>query len=416
MNFLNQALLILALPLVVWWPLRRVMPLVLSQILCGIAIGPSVLGHLAPTAFAQIFPSGTLGALGGISSLAVVCVGFIAGMELDIDELRHQARHVVRTGLASFAIPALGGAAFAGWALTQWPALAGAHATQGAFIAAGAICFGVTALPVLVAILRELDLLGTAMGRVALSLAAINDMLLWVGLAGLMLVISHKTQTLGNWWWGLLLLLLALVTTLFAIRPKVSAWLADLDAGKELSTARFTLVLIGLLACAIITDTLGLHAVIGAFVAGVLMPKALRPRITQLAGPFSNALLLPFFFVSAGLSLDITAGPVWPFFIASVVIGSALKIISTAVPARAWGWRWPQALQLGALMQSRGLMEIIVLRVLYDAGVISQSCLSALMLMALVCTGLAMPLARWLDRQSAAPATAATIANLPAAR
>lgn len=396
MNFLIQASLIFSMPLLFWLPLRRFVPLVLVQILCGILIGPSLLGRLAPELYASVFPPNTGVALSSLSALAIVCVGFIAGMELELDELKHQARRVLHAGFLSYLIPAVGGGCFAWWAGHQWPELLGERATSGVFAVAGSICFGVTALPVLAAILREMNLSSSRLGHTSLTLAAINDLLLWSCLTALMLATSQPNAAQHAWVWLLLPVLLAAG---FIFRPWLRKWFESLTQMKELSTSALSIVLVGLFLSASVSEMLGMHAVIGSFIFGMLLPKALRQHFTKLTAPFSNAVLLPFFFVSAGLSLDISASPAWMFFMLSVVVGSGLKIISTAIPVHAWGWSWREALQLGALMQSKGLMEIVVLRALYDAGIISQSCLTALLLMALVCTALAMPLTRGLAPQ-----------------
>lgn len=396
MNFLIQASLIFSLPLLFWLPLRRFMPLVLIQILCGMLIGPSLLGRVAPELYSAVFPPDTAVALSSLSALAIVCVGFIAGLELELDELKHQARQVLRVGFLSYLVPAVGGGLFALWAGYQWPELMGERTTLWVFAVAGSICFGVTALPVLAAILHEMNLSGSRLGRMSLTLAAINDLLLWSCLTVLMLATSQSSASHSRWVW---LLGPVLVAIGFMLRPHLRKWLDSLTHATELSTSALSVVLVGLFLSASISEMLGMHAVIGSFIFGMLLPRALRRHFTKLTAPFSNAVLLPFFFVSAGLSLDITATPLWTFFVLSVVVGSGLKIISTAIPVRAWGWSWRESLQLGALMQSKGLMEIVVLRALYDAGIISQSCLTALLLMALVCTALAMPLTRGLVPQ-----------------
>lgn len=396
MSFLIQASLIFSLPLLFWLPLRRFMPLVLVQILCGMLIGPSLFGRLAPELYSTVFPPSTAVALSSLSTLAIVCVGFIAGLELELDELKCQARQVLRVGFLSYLIPAVGGGLFAWWAGHQWPELMGEHTTLLIFAVAGSICFGVTALPVLAAILHEMNLFGSRLGRMALTLAAINDLLLWSCLTVLMLATSQPSTAHSLWLW---LICPVLVAMWFVLRPWLRNWLDGLSQATELSTIVLSVVLVGLFLSASISEMLGMHAVIGSFIFGMLLPRALRRHFTKLTAPFSNAVLLPFFFVSAGLSLDISATPLWIFFVLSVVVGSGLKIVSTAIPVRAWGWSWRESLQLGALMQSKGLMEIVVLRALYDAGIISQSCLTALLLMALVCTALAMPLTRGLAPQ-----------------
>lgn len=399
MIFLIQAFVILFLPLLVWWLVRRFTPLVLVQIGCGIALGPTVLGRLAPAWHAALFPAASLGALSGLASFAVMCVAFVAGLEVNPRELRHQGREIVGIGLASALVPALAGGLFSFLALGFWPGLVGNQGAPALFVGAGAICFGVTALPVLIAILHETALLTTRFGKVALALAAMNDVILWAGLSVLMLFVQggHGPATP---WWAKALLVVALLVVLVVARRWVDRR-PGTSPDRPMSTGQLTFALVGMLFCATLTEAAGLHAIIGSFIAGVMMPDRLREKIHAIIGPFSNAALLPFFFVSAGLSIDVATPFGWSFFAASVVVGSGAKVASTALAALAFRWHWREALRLGALMQSRGLMEVVVLRLLYEAGVISNACMSALMLMALFTTALAMPVLRWLPPSAA---------------
>jgi Kef-type K+ transport system membrane component KefB len=392
--FLIQAFVILFLPLLAWWPVRRFTPMVLLQIGCGIALGPTLLGRLEPTWQAALFPPASLGALSGLSSFAVMCVAFVAGLEVDPRELRHQAREIVCIGLASALVPAIIGGLFSFLALGFWPGLVGDQESVPLFVGAGAICFGVTALPVLIAILHETALLNTRLGKVALALAAMNDIILWAALSVLMLFVQGGRGP-GLPWWTKALMVVALLLVLAVARRLIDRRHAALS-DRPMSTGQLTIALVGMLLCATITEAAGLHALIGSFIAGVMMPHRMREKIHALVGPFSNVAMLPFFFVSAGLSINAATPFEWSFFAATVAVGSGAKVASTALAALAFRWHWREALRLGALMQSRGLMEVVVLRLLYEAGVISNACMSALLLMALFTTALAMPVLRWL--------------------
>src|SRR5215475_5301655 len=186
--FLLQAFVIVSVPLALSRLLRLsgVVPLVVIQILLGIALGPSLFGRVAPDAYAMLFNATTLAPLSGAASIAVLFFGFITGLHVDTDAIRGKGAAFTATAAASIIVPTslgmLGGLLIG----VRHPAVLGAHANLPAFAAAVGICLGVTALPVLGAILREMGLLGQRIADVALGLAAVNDAALWVRLGALM--------------------------------------------------------------------------------------------------------------------------------------------------------------------------------------------------------------------------------------
>jgi Kef-type K+ transport system membrane component KefB len=394
-TFLLQTFLVLLLPLLLWLPARHLVPLVLVQILCGILLGPTVLGGASPQLYQWLFPAGSITGLSGLSSLAIVFVATLAGMHLDLEEMgRRGGRPALAISVCAFVGPALAGGLFAMAAAAAEPALVGPRGTFPMFFAVGALCFGVTALPVLVSILRELDIVEMPLGQTALAAAASNDLLLWTLMALFLGTLSPSTSVRFEAA-SPLIGLCALAAAVWTMRRALRHLASRLGPGQSLSHLQVSLVLCGVSGCACVAEAMNLHAVIGAFAAGMVIPRRFAAQITALLGPTTHTLLLPFFFVTAGLRVDLEH-PMWWFVTGSVAVGSLSKIACTALPARAGGWSWSEAMQLGALMQSRGLMELLVLSVFFDAGLISRSCYSSLVVMALATTALALPSVRLL--------------------
>jgi Kef-type K+ transport system membrane component KefB len=397
--FLIQALLVLVVPALAWHAagLRRLMPLAVVQILTGIVLGPSLLGRLLPETLGPLIASEALAPLSGIATLAVLLFAFVTGLHLETGQLRGRGRAFLVLSVGSTALPALAGAV-AGLALA-WihPELLGANATAVGFAAAVGIAAGVTALPVLGAILREMGLLQRPLGRLALACAAVSDGLLWLLLALLLAQVAGAGTRAG---WSLAAFVSgpAYAAFLLAVaRPLLARLVARRPPGEG---GPGDLALIAACAAALgsaaVTEALGLHPVLGAFLAGAAVPKALRwPLLLRLEAPVA-VMLMPFFFVLTGLRTVIE--PASASFLTAFLLGTLAaslgKLGGTALLARATGEPWPAALALGALMQTKGLMEVVVLTILLDAGIIGPAAFSALVLMALVSTAATMPLTR----------------------
>jgi Kef-type K+ transport system membrane component KefB len=396
-TFLLQTFVMLLLPLLLWLPARHLVPLVLMQIVGGILLGPTVLGNAAPQIYQGLFPAGSVNGFSGLSSLAVISVAALAGMHLDLDKMGRRAeRPVLAISVSAFVGPALVGGLFAMAAALAAPSLIGPRGTFRTFFPVGALCFGVTALPVLVSILRELEIIETPLGQTALAAAASNDLLLWTLMALFLGTLSPSASSWLSDAASPVIGLCVFSAAVWAMREALRRFASTLGDGQALSHLQISLILCGMFGCACVAEALNLHAAIGAFAAGAVMPRRLVPQVSALLGPVTHTLLLPFFFVTAGLRVDLQHA-LWWFVIGSVAVGSLSKIACTALPARACGWSWNEAVKLGSLMQSRGLMELLVLSVLFDAGLISRGCYSSLVMMALATTALAIPVVRLLD-------------------
>ncbi len=254
------------------------------------------------------------------------------------------------------------------------------------------------ALPVLGAILGEMNLLGHRLGNLALGLAGINDIVFWIFLGVLLTVTAGRSGAgLGLPPVYLLLLLPAYLFLMVRfVRPLLGNMIIARMRDDSINARALVLVGAATIASALATELMGLHYILGAFLIGVVMPISLRRPILDRLHVVSVALLMPFFFTLTGMRtlIDLNSSALVEVFIATTAAASVGIIGGTAAAARLFGEKWRVAFGLGWLLQSKGLTELIVLSVLLDAHIISPKIFSAMILMALVTTALAMPLAR----------------------
>jgi K+:H+ antiporter len=276
------------------------------------------------------------------------------------------------------------------------PGEMGAGILPSEFAVAIGICIGVTALPVLGAILREMDLLGHRLGSYALGIAAVNDAALWLLLAGLMTAVSGTASGGRELLIGVVGLPLYLALMLWLVAPALRRAVPILLQDGRMGDRAVATVCAVALASAIVTQLLGLHYIFGAFIAGVVTPQELRKPLLDRLQVATVGLLMPFFFMLTGLRTRVDLGSLDFVVVLAITSGLAIigKVGGTAVTARLVGESWATGLTLGALVQTKGLMELIVLTILLDRGVIGSGVFSALVLMAVLTTMLAMPLAR----------------------
>lgn len=406
--FLVQSLVVIVLPVAVlrFSGLKGVVPLVVVQILVGIALGPSVFGRIAPELYQTVFSPASLSLLSGISAIAVLIFGLITGLHLGPGILRDNGRMFSAVCAAKIAIPAILGYLAGFWILDRHPGELPPGVSSTEFSMAIGICTATTALPVLAAILREMDLLGSRLGHLAIGVAGVNDVALWVFL-GVLLTVRAGQAASG--WVGLATLLLIpfyLVLMFRAARPLLAKMVVDRMRDGEIDERALAVIAAVTLASALATELMGLHYIIGAFVTGAVMPLNLRKPILDRLQVLTAALLMPFFFALTGLRtlIDPGASAFMDIFFISTAVAVVGVVGGTAVAARLTGASWTFALELGALLQTKGLMEVIVLTILLEAGIISANVFAALILMAVVSTAFAMPLARLiLAREAAVP-------------
>ncbi|WP_081975877.1 cation:proton antiporter [Amycolatopsis sp. MJM2582] len=378
---------------VVGWLAQRIgQPAVIGEITAGILLGPSVLGALWPSGAAVLIPKAAVPQLNVVAQLGVIFFVFLAGLELNTRLLRGRGRLALVVSHVSIALPFLLGVGLALFAYTRF-------GTGGGFLPF-ALFFGVsmsiTALPVLVRILHEIGLFRSEIGVVTLTCAVVDDVTAW-SLLALVIALTTASSLVG-------VVLTVVLTAAFVallglvVRPLLRKFVAGASAARLHRVAPLSVV--GVLVCAMATEWIGVHAMFGAFVFGVVFPRD-NPMATWLhdkAGGLTTALMLPLFFAYSGLRTDLgllSGGSAWLWCGAILLVAVAGKFGGSALAARAVGENWNRSLQVGALMNCRGLTELVVLNIGLDLGVLSPTLFTMLVIMALVSTAMAAPLATW---------------------
>jgi Kef-type K+ transport system membrane component KefB len=366
-------------------------PAVIGEIIGGIVLGPSVLGRFWPEAQAALFPAGSMAALAVLSQVGLVVFMFVVGLELDPAALGRRAHSAVLVSHASIIVPFLLGAALA---LGLYPRFGPEGASFTAFGLFMGIAMSITAFPVLARIIQERKLGRTELGALALSCAAVDDLTAWCGLAVVVAVARHADPSRALALAAASVLFVALM--LLAARPALARLFSSVSPE---SAARWgaSAALLLMLGCALVTETLGIHALFGAFLAGASMPKgpAFREGLVRRFEGLSTLLLLPLFFALSGLRTELALlhdARSWLACGLILVVAVAGKLGGAAAAARLSGGAWGESLALGALMNARGLVELVVLNIGYELGVISRPVFTMMVVMALVTTLMAGPL------------------------
>ncbi|MFJ9875568.1 cation:proton antiporter [[Kitasatospora] papulosa] len=386
---------------------RRVgQPPVVGEIAAGILLGPSLLGWLWPTGQALLIPPESIPYAGALGQLALLVFMFLIGLELDLGVLRGLGRTALVVSQASIALPLLLGAALAsGMYATMAPEAAG----KLPFVLFIAVALSITAFPVLARILTDRGMYHTPLGALAMACAAVNDAMAWCLLA-VVVTITRSGSALDPVV-TVALSAFFLVAMLYVIRPALARWTPGTGrAGRHTPDAErdgllLLTVFTGICLSSLATDRIGLHALFGAFVFGLVLPRGSLPveraatRLRTVVVP----LLLPLFFAHTGLRTDIgmLGNDLVPWLWAAAITAVAVlgKWGGSAVAARACGQGWRNALSLGVLMNCRGLTELVILNIGLELGLIGRDLFTMLVLMALVTTALTSPALNRLHRR-----------------
>jgi Kef-type K+ transport system membrane component KefB len=393
--FLAQIIVIVLVSRVFGSLARRIgQPSVIGEMFAGVFLGPSIAGAAFPAFSATLFPATSLGALQMLSQVGVLLFLFVVGMELDTQLLRSKARTALVVSPAGIIIPFILGVVLSLYLFPNYRQPGGNILPFALFMG---IAMSITAFPVLVRILDEKGLTQSVMGTLAITCAAIDDATAWCLLA-IIVAIAKSAWVLSAVWvvGGAVLFTVAM---LFALRP-VIRYVYERFSGGEGSEPRKSaaaLILVLLFASALATELIGIHALFGAFLAGVIVPKKpeLQKHLRERFEYFSTIFLLPIFFAFTGLRThigllnDAQSALVCALIIAVAVAG---KFGGGTLAARFTGLGWREASALGVLMNTRGLMELIVLNIGYDLGILSPVIFTMLVIMALVTTFMTSPL------------------------
>ncbi len=394
---LFQMSIVLLTSLTCGWIARRFgQARVIGEIFGGILIGPSVFGRIAPNLSASIFPANSFGALDVLSTIGLVLFLFLIGSEIDYEHLRRQKSTATLVSLVSIVFPF-------GLAVLVAPALHQRLSPNGISGLPFALFLGVsmsiTAFPVLARILEERQIQSSPLGATALLCAAVDDVAAWMLLAVAMALIPAGSGTTSIpqrlLWLGAYLLVMLLV-----IRP-LGMWLSRRHTSVVLSYELLGAIVVVLLASAAVTDSIGVHPLFGAFLAGLCFPRVkawqdtLRTRIDVVI----SLVLLPLFFALTGMRtrldlLNDARNWLWTGLV--LLLAVAGKMGGAMVAARCMGQGWRNSVALGALLNTRGLVELIVLNIAYSAHVFSPVLFTVLVVMALITTTMTVPILNWL--------------------
>jgi len=374
-------------------------PSVIGETVAGIILGPSLLGLLFPRVFHFLFPVASLPNLRFLSQIGLILFMFIVGMELDTRLLRKQAFEALVISHASILIPfSLG----VGLSLYLYGIYGGEQTDFFSFALFMGIAMSITAFPVLARIIRDRKLTDTRLGILAITCAASDDVTAWCLLALLIALIRS-----GSGMNGLVIICMVLLYAfimLVPVRLLLKKIQASYEQGKIGYNSLMAVMFTFLLLSAWCTEVIGIHALFGAFLAGIVIPKndTMQKRIIDRISDVSLVMLLPLFFVYTGLRTHagvLNTGSLWISFSLILICAVAGKFGGSTLVAKALGQSWRDSLSIGALMNTRGLMELIVLNIGYDMGILSTEIFSMMVLMALITTMMTSPLLDWIGRK-----------------
>jgi Kef-type K+ transport system membrane component KefB len=372
-------------------------PTVIGEMFAGIMLGPSLLGWTAPRLSAFLFPASSLGYLNALSQVGVVVYMFLVGLGLNPKALREQTRSAIFTSQVSIIVPFVLGSALA-WGL--YPRVSDPRVPFTSFALFMGASMSITAFPVLARILTERRMLGTTLGSLAIACAAVDDVTGWCILAYVVFVVRAQGPASIPLWATGVGLGLFLLAMLFGVRRILRRFETRFRRRGHVSDDMLALMLLIALLSAVITERLGLHLLFGAFLAGVVMPKdgAFVRQVLDKLETVTVVLLLPLYFAFTGLRTSVTLidGPgMWLICAVIVLVAIIGKLGGSMIAARVVGTPWRAAAGLGILLNTRGLMELVILNIGLDVGVLSPALFSMMVVMALVTTFMTAPVLAW---------------------
>jgi Kef-type K+ transport system membrane component KefB len=384
------------------WMFRKLhQPRVIGEMVAGILLGPSLLGWVAPGISANLFPPDSLGHLNSLSQIGLLLFMFLIGSELDLEQLRKLGRAAVFISQVSIIAPFLLGFLLA---IYLYPRVSSPNVNFTGFALFMSIAMSITAFPVLARILTERNLLRTRVGALAITCAAVNDVMAWCILASIVVIVRASNLPLPLW-----VTVIGLggyvAAMLFVVKPALRKFLTRQDPQSGLTHDSLALILLLTLASGWVTELLGVHALFGAFLAGVVMPREheFSHELWHRFEAMTVVFLLPIYFAFTGLRssfLLIVGSGMWFYCAIIIVLAVVGKFGGSMVAARFTGMSWREASAIGVLMNTRGLVELIILNIGLDLGVLSPALFSVMVLMALVTTFMTTPLLNWIYPKS----------------
>ena len=389
---LLQIITIIIVARIFGWIFRKIgQPSVIGEIIAGIFLGPSLIGHYFPEYSAVLFPIESLGNLGFLSQIGLILFMFVIGMELDLKVLKNKANDAVVISHASIVIPFALGVGLSYFIYQQFAPKGVDFLSFSLFMG---IAMSITAFPVLARIVQERGIHKTRLGTIVITCAAADDITAWCLLAAVIAIVKAGSFTSSLY--VILMASLYVTMMLFVVKPFLKK-IGDLYASKEsLSKPVVAIFLLTLIISSYLTEIIGIHALFGAFITGAIMPDISKFRIIfiEKVEDVALILLLPLFFVFTGLrtQIGLLNDPyLWKVTAGIIAVAVAGKFIGSALAAKFVGQNWRDSLTIGALMNTRGLMELIVLNIGYDLGVLTSQIFTMMVIMALFTTFMTGP-------------------------
>jgi Kef-type K+ transport system membrane component KefB len=381
-------------------------PSVIGEIIAGIVLGPSFLGAYFPEFSHFLFPAQSLSNLQFLSQIGLILFMFVVGMELDLNLLRNKAKDAVVVSHASIIFPFTLGIALAYFIYNSFSP---PNINFIAFSLFMGIAMSITAFPVLARIVQERGLTKTKLGSIVITCAAADDITAWCILAAVIAIV--KAGSIISSLFTILMAVAYVIVMLKVIRPFLKRIGEKYSSKETISKPVVAIFFITLLGSSYMTEVIGIHALFGAFMAGVIMPSRINFRsiFIEKVEDVSLVLLLPLFFVFTGLRTQIGLLNDWHLWkVCGAIIAVAVtgKFFGGALAAKYVGQNWKTSLSIGALMNTRGLMELVVLNIGYDLGVLSPSIFAMMVIMALVTTfmtGPSLDLINWIWKDKKQP-------------
>ena len=375
-------------------------PPVIGEVIAGILIGPSLLGRVLPGVSGYLLPTSVAPFLSMIAQIGVILFMFLVGLELDLSQVKHRTRAIVAISQSSIIVPFVLGGILALW---LYPRLSSSDVHPLVFALFIAVSLSITAFPVLARILTDRGIQKTRLGVISLTCAAINDVTAWCLLALLIAIVNARISGLAVTI-GLTVLYVAFM--ILVARPLIRQAVRAQELRESVSQGAFAVVVICLLLSTIATEASGIHAIFGAFLLGALIPhdSRLARELTLKLEDLVVVLFLPAFFAFIGLRTQIgLVHGTYQWLIFGVILATASigKFGGTFVAARISALGNRDAASLGILMNTRGLMELIVLNVGLDLHILSPTLFAMMVLMAVITTFATTPLLHLVTRGAA---------------
>lgn len=396
---LAQILTIIFVARIFGWICGKIgQPTVIGEMIAGIVLGPSLVGMYFPEFSGMLFPQESLGNLQFISQIGLILFMYIVGMELDLKVLRNKAHDAVVISHASIIFPFFLGSVLAYFIYAEF-APAGTQFT--AFALFIGIAMSITAFPVLARIVQERGIHKSRLGTIVITCAAADDITAWCILAAVIAI--TKAGSFGSSVFVIILAVIYVLMMIKLVKPFLKR-VADSHGGtSHLSKPIIAIFFLTLVISSYLTEIIGIHALFGAFMAGAIMPENAKFRniFIQKVEDVALVLFLPLFFVFTGLrtQIGLLDDPyLWKMTGVIILVAIVGKFVGSALAAKFVGQNWKNSLSIGALMNTRGLMELVVLNIGYDLGVLGPEIFAMMVIMALVTTfmtGPALDIINW---------------------